>query len=96
MIEESLKTYRQERKAFILGLKHYYGIDFYQIDTIERKEWLQSYIKSKRNFFENLLEHWEEFPPNLSKIFPEGYFIDKKKGEIKPRRRSFYESKSRR
>jgi hypothetical protein len=96
MIEESLKTYRQERRAFIEGLKHYYGIDFYQIDKIERQEWLQSYIKSKREFFENLLDHWEQFPPNLEGCFPSGYRIDRVKRKLIPKGGSVYGKRSKR
>ena len=96
MIQESLNTYRQERRAFIAGLKHYYGIDFYRIDRKERTDWLQSYIKSKREFFEHLLEHWDEFPPNLVGCFPDGYRLDKKKGKFEPLGRSLYASRSKR
>jgi hypothetical protein len=50
MIKDSLQIYRQERKAFIMGLKIYYGIDFYKLDKSERNEWLQTYIESRKNF----------------------------------------------
>lgn len=68
MLEESLKTYRQERRAFIAGLKHYYGIDFYQLETQERAQWFRAYLDSKRKFFESLLKTWEEFPPKNVKL----------------------------
>jgi hypothetical protein len=77
MIEESLQTYRQERKAFILGLKHYYGIDFYGLDISERKEWLRSYIESKRNFFESMIEYWKDNPPETFSL-PVGYRFPRK------------------
>jgi len=83
MIDESLKTYRQERRAFIAGLSHYYGIDFYKLDRRERADWLRAYIQSKREFFEYLIEHWEKFPPNLLGCFPNGYKIEK--GNVKPK-----------
>lgn len=60
MIQESLETYRQERRAFIAGLKHYYGIDFYKMEHRERTHWLRSYIENKRIFFEAMIEHWKE------------------------------------
>lgn len=60
MLKESLETYRQERRAFIAGLKHYFGIDFYKLDKKERVEWLNSYISSKRKFMERMVEHWKD------------------------------------
>lgn len=84
MIDECLNTYRQERRAFIAGLKHYFEIDFYKLDRRERTEWLRTYIDSKRQFFETLLEYWEDFPPELVSAFPEGY----KKGGKKNANRS--------
>lgn len=80
MIEESLKTYRQERLSFILGLRHYYGIDFYKMDRRERTNWLKCYINYKREFFENLIEIFETLPPGLSKVWPKGYKFEKKRG----------------
>lgn len=73
MIEETLKTYRQERRCFVLGLKHYYGIDFYKLDPQERKQWLNTFIQSKRDFFEHLVEIWKENPPTTLNGFPSGY-----------------------
>jgi len=73
MIDESLNTYRQERRAFIAGLKHYFEIDFYRMDKRERSEWLKAYIESKREFFENLIDHWKENPEILERAFPKGY-----------------------
>lgn len=96
MIDESLNTYRQERRAFIAGLKHYYGIDFYKMDKRERTQWLQSYISSKREFFQHLLEHWQEFPPTLIGCFPHGYIIDKKEGKFKPKGTPYYATRSKR
>ena len=52
MIEESLQIYRQERKRFIQAIKYNYGIDYYDLDIKERKEWLLLFIKSKREFNE--------------------------------------------
>ncbi len=60
MLDERLQIYRQERRTFILGLKYYYGIDYYKLDVKERKDWLHSYIKSRREFLNNLTEHWVE------------------------------------
>jgi len=68
MLEERLQIYRQERKTFILGLKHYYGIDFYKLDRQERKEWLYLYIRSRREFLGNLVAHWDEYPAILSEV----------------------------
>lgn len=73
MIDESLKTYRQERRAFIAGLSHYFGIDFYRMDRRERTDWLKAYIESKREFFENLVDHWQNCPEALDRAFPQGY-----------------------
>ena len=78
MIDESLKTYRQERRAFIVGLQHYFDIDFYRLDKRKRSEWLRTYIESKREFFENLVEHWRDNPQDFDKAFPDGY---KRKGK---------------
>ena len=89
MIDESLNTYRQERKAFILGLKHYYGIDFYDIEKQERTEWLRAYIESKREFFEQMIEHWESCPPQLISSFPDGYFSVSKEKMVNRRIYSF-------
>lgn len=72
MIEESLATYRAERRAFIAGLKHYYGVDFYQLDRKERADWLRSYIENKRKFFETMMEYWDGVPAAIN-LFPEGY-----------------------
>lgn len=77
MIEETLQTYRQERRAFIIGLKNL-GIDFYSLDRRERSEWLRSYIQSKRDFFESMLEHWKDEPPMLSDKWPQGYSTARK------------------
>ena len=77
MINESLDTYRQERKCFILGLKHFYAIDFYSLDRRERTQWLGAYIKSKREFFENLIDYWDETPPRVVKGWPTGYKYEK-------------------
>ena len=77
MIDECLNTYRQERRAFIAGLHHYYGIDFYKMERRERSEWLRAYINSKREFFEHLVEHWETFPPSILSAFPSGYKVNK-------------------
>ena len=68
MLEERLQIYRQERKTFILGLKHYYGIDFYKLDRRERKEWLYLYIKSRHEFLANLIKHRYGYPTILNKI----------------------------
>lgn len=62
MLREKLQVYRQERRSFILGLKHYYGIDFYKLDRQERKEWLYLYIRSRREFLGNLAAHIDEYP----------------------------------
>jgi hypothetical protein len=86
MIDESLNTYRQERRAFIAGLNHYFNIDFYRMDRRERSEWLRTYIESKRQFFETLVEYWEEFPPNLIAAFPTGYKKGGKKHVARPKR----------
>lgn len=51
MIEESLKTYRAERRAFIINLKHYFNIDFYKMDAKERSYWFSAYLNAKRDFF---------------------------------------------
>lgn len=77
MIEESLKTYRQERRAFIAGLAHYYHIDFYKLDHRERTDWLRAYIESKRQFFENMIEYWEKSPPAVRDSFPSGYKFER-------------------
>jgi hypothetical protein len=66
MLKERLQIYRQERKTFILGLKHYYGIDFYKLERQERKEWLYLYIRSRREFLGNLVAHWDEYTTILS------------------------------
>lgn len=70
IMEESLNTYRQERRAFIAGLKHYFNVDFYKLDRRERTEWFQSYLLSKREFFSYLMEHWQENPPKSIDGFP--------------------------
>jgi hypothetical protein len=62
MLRERLQIYRQERRAFILGLKHYYGIDFYKLDRQERKEWLYLYIRSRREFLGNLAACIDGYP----------------------------------
>jgi hypothetical protein len=62
-MRESLETYRSERRSFIVGLKNYFGIDFYQMDKIERAEWLRIYMQNRREFLYNLYEHWKDFPP---------------------------------
>jgi len=85
MIDESLDTYRQERRAFIAGLKHYYGIDFYKMDRRERADWLKTYIENKRQFFEALTEYWQTFPPSFASKFPAGYKKGGRKYVIKAR-----------
>jgi hypothetical protein len=60
LLDETLDTYRVERKAFIKGLKHYYGIDFYKLDRKERGEWLKTYLQSKRAFFRDMSEIVEQ------------------------------------
>lgn len=59
-MKESLEMYRNERRSFVLGLKYYFGIDFYKLDKSERKEWLKTYIESKREFLTNLIQFWED------------------------------------
>jgi hypothetical protein len=86
MIEESLNTYRQERRAFILGLKHYYGVDFYKLDVKERKEWLKSYIESKRAFFESMIEYWKDNPPK-DVCLPLGYKFPYENTKLKTSKR---------
>lgn len=63
-LRESLETYRTERKSFIIGLKNYFGIDFYKLDRRERAEWLRIYMQNRREVLSNLYEHWKDFPPD--------------------------------
>lgn len=69
MLREKLQIYRQERKSFILGLKYYYGINFYKLDRQERKEWLHLYIRSRREFLSNIVAHINEYPIISKKMF---------------------------
>jgi hypothetical protein len=76
MLRQSLEIYRQERKTFILGLKHYYGIDFYKLDKEERKEWLAAYIVSRREFLGNFVSWLENYPASLNYTDKKGNLHD--------------------
>jgi hypothetical protein len=65
-MKQSLDMYEQEKKSFIIGLKSYFGIDFYKLDRAERNEWLRTYIECNREFLTSLIEFWEEIHIELN------------------------------
>jgi hypothetical protein len=87
-VSYDLKSYRAERQSFILGLKMYFGIDFYKLDKRERSEWLRIYIENKKEILMNMYEYWEDNPPSgrhIQEVIKYNYYKNRKYDKLPTR-----------